>query len=43
VAVHPNVDLEEHMIVVRFKMQSKPDTTEQLLAALKDVIAASRQ
>jgi len=31
------------MIVVRFKVQSKPDTTEQLLAALKDVIAPSRQ
>lgn len=31
------------MIVVRFKVQSKPDTTEQLLVALKDVIAPSRQ
>jgi quinol monooxygenase YgiN len=31
------------MIVVRFKVQSKPDTTEQLMAALKDVIAPSRQ
>jgi quinol monooxygenase YgiN len=31
------------MIVVRFKVQSKPDQTEQLMAALKDVIAPSRQ
>lgn len=31
------------MIVVRFKVQSKPETTEQLLAALKAVIAPSRQ
>ena len=31
------------MIVVRFKVQSKPDKTEQLMAALNDVIAPSRQ
>ena len=31
------------MIVVRFKVQSKPDKTEQLMAALQDVIAPSRQ
>jgi quinol monooxygenase YgiN len=31
------------MIVVRFKVQAKPNTTEELLAALRDVIAPSRQ
>ena len=31
------------MIVIRFKVQSKPDKAEQLLAALKDVIAPSRR
>ena len=31
------------MIVVRFKVQSKPDKTEQLMAALRDVIAPSRK
>jgi quinol monooxygenase YgiN len=31
------------MIVVRFKVQPKPDKTEQLMAALRDVIAPSRQ
>ena len=31
------------MIIVRFKVESKPEATEQLLAALKDVIAPSRQ
>jgi quinol monooxygenase YgiN len=31
------------MIVVRFKVQSRSDKTEQLMAALKDVIAPSRQ
>ena len=31
------------MIVVRFKVQSKPEETEQLMDALHDVIAPSRQ
>jgi quinol monooxygenase YgiN len=31
------------MIVVRFKVQSKPDKAERLMAALNDVIAPSRQ
>jgi quinol monooxygenase YgiN len=31
------------MIVVRFKLQCKPDKTEQLMAALGDVIAPGRQ
>lgn len=30
------------MIVVRFKVQCKPDKTEQVMAAFKEVIAASR-
>jgi quinol monooxygenase YgiN len=31
------------MIVVRFKVHSKPDKTEQLMAALEEVIAPSRR
>ena len=31
------------MISVRFKVQSKPDKTDQLMAALEDVIAPSRR
>ena len=31
------------MIVVRFTVRSKPDKTEQLMAALNDVVAPSRQ
>jgi quinol monooxygenase YgiN len=31
------------MIVVRFKVQSQPDKAEQVLAALRDVIAPSRK
>lgn len=31
------------MIVVRFKVQSRPDKAEQLRAALEDVIAPSRR
>jgi quinol monooxygenase YgiN len=31
------------MIVVRFKMQCKPEKTEQVMAALKNVIAPSRK
>jgi quinol monooxygenase YgiN len=34
--------MEEAMIVVRFKVQCKPEKTEQALAALKEVIAPSR-
>lgn len=30
------------MLVVRFKMQSQPDKAEQVLAALREVIAPSR-
>jgi quinol monooxygenase YgiN len=31
------------MIVLRFKVQSRPDRTEELMAALRDVVAPSRQ
>ncbi len=31
------------MIVVRFKVKAQPDKAEQLMAALKDVVAPSRQ
>jgi quinol monooxygenase YgiN len=31
------------MIVLRFKVQSRPDKTEELMAALRDVVAPSRQ
>jgi quinol monooxygenase YgiN len=34
---------EVPMIVVRFKVQSRPDKTEQLMAALENVIVPSRQ
>jgi quinol monooxygenase YgiN len=30
------------MVVVRFKVQAHPDKSEQVLAALKDVVAPSR-
>lgn len=30
------------MIVVRFKVQCKPDKTEQAMAAFKEIVAASR-
>src|SRR3989442_1955553 len=35
-------DREQAMVVVRFKVQSQPDKSEQVLAALRDVVAPSR-
>jgi quinol monooxygenase YgiN len=33
---------EERMIVARFKVQCKPDKTEEVLAAMKEVVLPSR-